>query len=288
MPEVIAMGGLELRFLQSKEDTGGSLDLFEMTVQPNARMPVPHYHESWDETVYGLAGATTWHVDGQDVTVKPGQSVFIRRGIVHGFRNDTQAPATCLCVLSPGVLGPAYFREVAALLAQGAPDLAKSGKRCCATGWCRFRWPERATPHSGFHPQAGFLGRAGCSMTAARYGDRPRGTLVNQPLPNSFRQGPDSRGRFGQFGGRFVAETLMPLILEVEQAYEAAKRDPAFDAELAGLLTHYVGRPSPLWFADDEHCAPGSRPAGAQVYFKRDELNHTGSAQDQHCLGRSC
>ena len=88
-------------------------------------MPVPHYHESWDETVYGLAGATTWHVDGQDVTVKPGQSVFIRRGIVHGFRNDTQAPATCLCVLSPGVLGPAYFREVAALLAQGAPDLAK-------------------------------------------------------------------------------------------------------------------------------------------------------------------
>ena len=125
MPEVIAMGGLELRFLQSKEDTGGSLDLFEMTVQPNARMPVPHYHKSWDETVYGLAGATTWHVDGQDVTVKPGQSVFIRRGIVHGFRNDTQAPATCLCVLSPGVLGPAYFREVAALLAQGAPDLAK-------------------------------------------------------------------------------------------------------------------------------------------------------------------
>ena len=125
MPEVIAIGGLELRFLQSKEDTGGSLDLFEMTVQPNARMPVPHYHESWDETVYGLGGTTTWHVDGQDVPVKPGQSIFIRRGVVHGFRNDTQAPATCLCVLSPGVLGPAYFREVAALLAQGAPDLTK-------------------------------------------------------------------------------------------------------------------------------------------------------------------
>jgi tryptophan synthase beta chain len=73
---------------------------------------------------------------------------------------------------------------------------------------------------------------------------------VNKPLPNSFRQGPDVQGRFGQFGGRFVAETLMPLILEVEQAYEAAKRDPAFDAEWRRLLTHYVGRPSPLWFAE--------------------------------------
>ena len=70
-------------------------------------------------------------------------------------------------------------------------------------------------------------------MTAARYGDRPRGTLVNQPLPNSFRQGPDSRGRFGQFGGRFVAETLMPLILEVEQAYEAAKRRPGLRCRMA-------------------------------------------------------
>ena len=73
---------------------------------------------------------------------------------------------------------------------------------------------------------------------------------MNKPLPNSFRQGPDARGRFGQFGGRFVAETLMPLILEVEQAYEAAKTDPAFQAEWRRLLTHYVGRPSPLWYAE--------------------------------------
>src|SRR5690242_7088137 len=68
--------------------------------------------------------------------------------------------------------------------------------------------------------------------------------------PNSFRQGPDSRGRFGPFGGRFVAETLMPLILEVERAYEVAKRDPAFTAEWQRLLKDYVGRPSPLWFAE--------------------------------------
>ena len=125
MPEVIRVGGLELRFLRSKDDTGGSLDMFEMTVQPNARMPVPHYHETWDETVYGLMGTTTWRIDGQDVGIGPGQTAFIKRWIVHGFRNDTQEPATCLCVLSPGVLGPAYFREMAALVASGSPDLAK-------------------------------------------------------------------------------------------------------------------------------------------------------------------
>ena len=125
MPEVIRIGALELRFLQSKDDTGGSLDVFEMMVPPDARMPVPHNHETWDETIYGVAGVTTWRVDGKDFDVGPGQTVFIKRGIVHGFRNDTQTPATCLCVLSPGVLGPAYFREMAALIAGGPPDLAK-------------------------------------------------------------------------------------------------------------------------------------------------------------------
>ena len=125
MTEIIEIGALRLEFLQSKETTGGSLDLFEMTLQPNARMPIPHYHESWDETIYGLTGASTWRVDGQDVVLKPGQSVFIKRGIVHAFRNDAQEAASCLCILTPGVLGPGYFREIAALLAGGAPDPAK-------------------------------------------------------------------------------------------------------------------------------------------------------------------
>jgi tryptophan synthase beta chain len=117
-----------------------------------------------------------------------------------------------------------------------------------------------------------------------------RGTPVNTPLPNSFRQGPDSRGRFGPFGGRFVAETLMPLILEVEQAYDAAKRDPAFDAEWRHLLTHYVGRPSPLWYAErlTKHLrANGAGDGfGAKVYFKRDELNHTGAHKINAVLGQ--
>ena len=125
MPEIIRIGGLELRFLQSQENGEGSLDLFEMTVQPNARMPIAHHHEGWDETVYGPAGVTTWRVDGSDIALQPGDTVFIRRRIVHGFHNDTQAPARCLCILSPGVLGPGYFREMATLINGGAPDPVK-------------------------------------------------------------------------------------------------------------------------------------------------------------------
>jgi quercetin dioxygenase-like cupin family protein len=125
MTETIEMVGLRLRFLQSKEDTGGSLDAFEMIVQPNARVPIPHYHESWDETIVGMMGVTTWRVNGRDADLAPGQSLFIKRGIVHSFRNDTQEAASCLCILTPGALGTAYFREMAALLGGGAPDPAK-------------------------------------------------------------------------------------------------------------------------------------------------------------------
>jgi tryptophan synthase beta chain len=100
--------------------------------------------------------------------------------------------------------------------------------------------------------------------------------------PNSLRSGPDAQGRFGGFGGRFVAETLMPLILAVEQAYEAAKADPAFQPELDRYLTHYVGRPSPLWFAE----RLTEKLGGARIYMKRDELNHTGSHKINNCMGQ--
>ncbi len=100
--------------------------------------------------------------------------------------------------------------------------------------------------------------------------------------PNSFRSGPDAQGHFGIFGGRYAAETLMPLILDLERAYTAAKADPAFQAELDDLLSHYAGRPSPLYFAErlTEHFG------GAKIYFKRDELNHTGSHKINNCLGQ--
>ena len=104
---------------------------------------------------------------------------------------------------------------------------------------------------------------------------------MNQ-IPNSFRAGPDERGHFGLFGGRFVAETLMPLILQVEASYEAAKADPAFQTELDAYLKDYVGRPSPLWFAQRLTAKLG----GARIYMKRDELNHTGSHKINNCMGQ--
>ncbi|CAN0045889.1 unnamed protein product [Discosporangium mesarthrocarpum] len=99
---------------------------------------------------------------------------------------------------------------------------------------------------------------------------------------NTYRAGPDENGHFGIYGGRYVAETLMPLLREVEEAYEVAKADPAFRAEFDNLMTHYVGRPSPLYFASriTEHCG------GAKVYFKRDELNHTGAHKINNTLGQ--
>jgi tryptophan synthase beta chain len=112
------------------------------------------------------------------------------------------------------------------------------------------------------------------------------------PNLNSYRSGPDERGHFGLFGGRFVAETLMPLILDLERHYEAVKLDPSFKAELDGLLTHYVGRPSPLYYAErlTEHlrqkAAASGAPGGAKIYFKREELNHTGAHKINNVLGQ--
>ncbi|MEE8188693.1 MAG: tryptophan synthase subunit beta [Kiloniellales bacterium] len=103
---------------------------------------------------------------------------------------------------------------------------------------------------------------------------------------NTYRGGPDERGHFGIYGGRYVAETLMPLILEVERAYAAAKSDPGFQAEIDAFAKHYVGRPSPLYFAErlTGHFAKGDK--GAKLYFKRDELNHTGSHKINNCMGQ--
>jgi tryptophan synthase beta chain len=106
---------------------------------------------------------------------------------------------------------------------------------------------------------------------------------MNAPTkPNSYRSGPDESGHFGLYGGRFVAETLMPLILDLEKAYTVAKGDPAFQTEMASYLTHYVGRPSPLYFAERLTAHLG----GAKVYFKRDELNHTGAHKVNNVLGQ--
>nr|WP_222934362.1 tryptophan synthase subunit beta [Caulobacter sp. 17J80-11] len=118
-------------------------------------------------------------------------------------------------------------------------------------------------------------------MSIARAGAPRTRDRVNASLSNAYAW-PDADGRFGDYGGRYVAETLMPLVLELDRAYAAAKADPAFQAELDGFLTHYVGRPSPLYFAErlTEHFG------GAKIYFKRDELNHTGAHKINNCMGQ--
>ena len=106
---------------------------------------------------------------------------------------------------------------------------------------------------------------------------------MNAPAkPNDWSAFPDANGRFGEFGGRYVAETLMPLIHQLNDAYEAAKADPSFQAELDGFLTDYVGRPSPLYLAERLTAHYGA----ADIWFKRDELNHTGAHKINNCMGQ--
>ncbi len=147
-------------------------------------------------------------------------------------------------------------------------------------------------------------GREGCGQDSRLHPGSARGHgAIRQPKnheqrmtvqrqPNSFRTGPDDHGHFGIYGGRFVAETLMPLILDLERAYAEARQDPAFKKEMDGHLTHYVGRPSPLYFAERmtdhlrEVSAAKGGAGGAKIYLKREDLNHTGAHKVNNVLGQ--
>src|SRR5262245_38904398 len=119
--EVIRAGQIEIRFRLQAEQTGGNLTMFEFLVPAQARVPVPHSHEAFDETVYGLDGILTWGLDGQQVRVGPGDVLFIPRGHVHHFANLDTGDARELSVIVPGLLGPEYFREISGCLKAGVP-----------------------------------------------------------------------------------------------------------------------------------------------------------------------
>lgn len=123
----IDLGGMSIDFLVDAEDSGGSVTVFECAVPADAKVPVPHSHDGFEETIYGLEGACTWTIDGEARELGPGDSVCIRRGQVHGFENRGSADAKFLAIASPGVFGPAYFRDIAQVVAAaagGPPDLA--------------------------------------------------------------------------------------------------------------------------------------------------------------------
>jgi quercetin dioxygenase-like cupin family protein len=123
--EIIQVGPIEIRFLLDGRDTAGSLCLFEFLVPPGARVPAPHYHEHVDEIAYGLEGDLTFTVSGQIHSLGPGERCFIPRGAVHHFVNDSSQTTRTLSVLSPALIGPTYFRDMAALVAGGPPDPAQ-------------------------------------------------------------------------------------------------------------------------------------------------------------------
>jgi len=123
--EIIRIGQIEIRFLLDESDTNDSLCMFEFIVPPGARVPAPHYHEQVDEAAYGLEGVLTWVVDGQRIEQAKGDRCFIPRGAVHQFINEGQETTRTLSIITPGLIGPAYFRDMAALFAGGPPDPAR-------------------------------------------------------------------------------------------------------------------------------------------------------------------
>jgi quercetin dioxygenase-like cupin family protein len=122
--EIIRMGQIGVRFLHHGADGNGSLAMFEFTVQAGAKVPVPHYHKAYDETIYGVEGVMTFTIEGNAVDIGPGEVCFIPRGAVHGFNNLGQTDAKALAVVTPALLGPDYFQEIAAIVnAGGPPDI---------------------------------------------------------------------------------------------------------------------------------------------------------------------
>jgi quercetin dioxygenase-like cupin family protein len=127
--EAIQVGALTIRFHVDADDSGGSVSVFECDIPANARMPAPHSHDDFDETIYGLDGVTTYTVGGERIDVGPGDALFVRRHVVHGFTNEGDVDARVLAVISPGLMGSSYFRDVAEVLAgAGPPDVEKIGE----------------------------------------------------------------------------------------------------------------------------------------------------------------
>jgi quercetin dioxygenase-like cupin family protein len=126
--EEIKVGELTIRFLVEGEDSEGSVAVFEFHVPAGAKVPVSHSHDAYEETIYGVHGVLTWTIDGTSVEVGPGEAIVIERGAVHRFDNNGDADAKGLAVVTPGVLGPAFFRDMSAILAAGGPpDMAALG-----------------------------------------------------------------------------------------------------------------------------------------------------------------
>jgi quercetin dioxygenase-like cupin family protein len=125
--EEIKVGEMVIRFLLEGRDSGGSVAIFEFDVPAGARVPAAHSHDGYGETIYGLVGVLTWTIEGAQTDIGPSEALFVPRGVVHRFDNNGGVDARALAIVTPGILGPAYFRDIAAVLdaaAGGPPDFA--------------------------------------------------------------------------------------------------------------------------------------------------------------------
>ncbi len=129
MHEPIQVGNLSVTFLKSRHETEGTLDLFELTIPPAAYINVPHLHRDYDETILGMDGMTIWTLDDKRIILRPGQQLCIPRGTVHSYANHHRSTSRVMCILTPGLVGPEYFYELASVLrAEGPPDIAAIGR----------------------------------------------------------------------------------------------------------------------------------------------------------------
>jgi quercetin dioxygenase-like cupin family protein len=119
--EIIRVGQIEIKFLLESADTNGSVAMFEFIVPVGAKVPLPHSHQHYDETIYGVEGVVTFTVEGKPVDIGPGESCFVPRGAVHGFNNLKQTGVKALAIITPALLGPAFFKEAAAIVNSGGP-----------------------------------------------------------------------------------------------------------------------------------------------------------------------
>jgi quercetin dioxygenase-like cupin family protein len=148
-PQIIRVGQVGIRFLLEAKDTNGSVAMFEFTVPVGAKVPVPHYHKAYDETIYGVEGVVTFTVNGKPVDIGPGETCFIPRGAVHGFDNLKQTGVRALAVITPALLGPAFFREAAAIVNAGGPPDVEKLKAVLLKHGLVPAMPPAASPTSG-------------------------------------------------------------------------------------------------------------------------------------------
>ena len=126
--EIIRAGQLSIKFLVESTDSNGSVAIFEFTVPAGAKVPLPHYHKQFDETIYGVEGVLTFTVDGKALEIGVGDSCLVPRGVVHGFTNSKQTDAKALAIVTPALIGPDYFKEMAALVSAGGPPAVEKMK----------------------------------------------------------------------------------------------------------------------------------------------------------------